>query len=140
MTSGQVVPGRVVSPAAISGQTPTAAFKLGQVLKEIIHAIPAAFPNENAVLAAVNDVDAFIKAFVPTSALPALATGEQRAPVEDVAKRTPPQGVSYSIPTNVPAIDYDKLAMAMVKAQMALAAETPAPAPAVVTDEDEGNG
>lgn len=141
-TPAQVIPGvlsKPVYPSAVAGQTPSAVFKLGQVLKELIHAVPAAFAGENDLLAAVSSVDEFIKAFVPAAALPALLTGEQRAPVEDVSKRIPPQGVAYVVPSNLPVIDYDKLAMAMVKAQMELAsAPAPAPASDTVTGEVDG--
>lgn len=143
MTTPAVIAGVLskppAEPSAIAGQTPSAVFKLGQVLKEIIHALPAAFAGENDVLAAINDVDTFIKAFVPAAALPALMTGDQRAPVEDVSKRIPPQGVAYVVPANVPVIDYDRLAMAMVRAQQQLAAE-PAPAPASDTVPGGENG
>lgn len=127
-----------IEPTAIAGQTPSAVYKLAQVLKEIVHAIPAAFAGENDVLAALNVIDDFTKAFVPASALGALLTGAERAAVEDVSKRIPPQGVAYVVPSNMPVIDYDRLAMAMVRAQQQLAAES-APAPADDTATDEGN-
>lgn len=130
-----VIQGKVSYPSAIAGQVPSAVYKFGQVLKEIIHAVPTAFSNENDLLAALTTLDDFVKAFVPVSNLAALADVAARAPIEDVSKRTPPAGVSYSIPSNTPAIDYDKLAAALVRAQMAIAAENqpepvPAPAPA----------
>lgn len=132
-----VVQGSVISPAAVAGAQPSAAFGLGQVLKEIIHSSPQAFKSENEILGAVNAVDKFIKAFVPVSALPALHTGDQRAPVEDVSLRTPPPGTAITVPANYPVIDYDKLAMALVRAQAAVAAETvpvtSVPAPAAET-------
>lgn len=139
MTTPMVIEGALskpVYPAAVAGQTPSAVYKLGQVLKEIVHGIPAAFAGENDVLAAITAIDEFIKAFVPAAALPALLTGDERASVEDVSKRIPPQGVAYVVPSNVPVIDYDKLAMAMVRAQQELAASAPAPATDTVTDEE----
>ena len=129
-----VIQGKVSYPSAIAGQVPSAVFKFSQLIKELIHSVPTAFNNENDVLAALTTVDDFIKAFVPLSNLAALADVPARAPIEDVTKRTPPAGVSYSIPSNTPAIDYNKLAEAIVRAQAAIAFENqpePAPAPAV---------
>jgi len=133
-----VVQGRVVQPSATAGQEASAVYKVGQVLKEIVHALPNAFSNENKVLSAVQDIESFVKAYVPASALPALATGAERAMVEDVSKRPAPAGVSYSIPTTAPTIDYDKLAAAMVRAQAEYAASLQ-PAPAVEQGSDPAN-
>lgn len=123
------IQGEVVQPSAVASPQAAAAFNLGQVLKEIIHAIPAAFSSENQVLAAFTAIDDFIKAFVTRSALPALADGTQRAPMEDVSKRIPPAGTAFSVPTNIPAIDYDKLAAAMVRAQAQYLQQNPPPVP-----------
>lgn len=125
---GQVVQGKVsrpdrpVNPSAIAQAVPSAAYGIAQVLKDLIHS-SRAFHSENQVLEAYKAVDTFMKAFVPASALSALMTGDERASIEDVSKRIPPQGVAFSVPTNVPAIDYDKLAAAMVRAQAQYAAE-----------------
>lgn len=115
-------PDRPIEPSAVAKQVPSAAFAIGQVLRDLIHS-SGAFKSENQILEAYKAVDTFMKAFIPASALPALMTGDERAPVEDVSKRIPPQGIAFSTPTNVPAIDYDKLALAMVRAQAQYAAE-----------------
>lgn len=139
------IQGSVVTPAASANGSQSAVFSLGQMLKELIHGTPQAFSSENQLLSALSSVDAWVKAHVPGSARTALATGDERAAIEDVSLRPAPNGVSYSIPTTAPTIDYDKLAMAMVRAQQQIAAEhaaqtsTPAPA-AVNTDEDVTNG
>src|ERR1700677_1930305 len=85
-----VTQGRVVQPSATSSGMQSAAFGLGQVLKELISGVPQAFRTENELLAAQNAVDKFITASVPSSAMPALADGTQVAPVEDVSKRVAP--------------------------------------------------
>ncbi|HEV2352694.1 MAG TPA: hypothetical protein VGR89_00485 [Puia sp.] len=118
-----------VEPAAIAGPQASAVFKVGQVLKELIHAVPSAFPGENDVLRAVNDVESFISAFVKKNELPALATGDQRAMVEDVSKRPTPAGVAFSTPMAQAGIDYDRLAAAIVRQMAEQTAVTP-PAPA----------
>jgi hypothetical protein len=125
---GQVLAGKVsrpdrpVNPSAIAQQVPSAAYGIAQVLKDLIHS-SRAYHSENQVLEAYKAVETFMKAFIPASALPALLTGDERAPIEDVSKRIPPSGVAFSVPTNVPVIDYDKLALAMVRAQAAYQAE-----------------
>lgn len=141
-TPPAVVQGSVVTPSATANGQQSAVFSLGQTLKELIHGTPQAFTSENQRLNALTSVDSWIKAHVPNSARKAVATDEERAEIEDVSKRPAPNGVSYSIPTTAPTIDYDKLARAMVRAQAELAAEqaNSAPAPAVNTGEDVTNG
>ena len=140
-----VTQGRVVQPSATSNGMQSAAFGLGQVLKAVVAGVPQAFRTENDLLAAHNAIDKFITASVPASAMPALADGTQMAPIEDVAKRVPPNQSAYTLP-QAPAvrIDYDQLAMAMVRAQRQIEAEnaqvpettlvTDAPAPATNTE------
>lgn len=118
-----VVQGRVVSPAATANGSQSAVFGLAQVIKELIHGTPQAFTSEIQALNALTSVDKWVKAHVPVSALNAVRDGTERAEIEDVSKRPAPNGVSYSIPTTAPVIDYDKLAEAMVRAQMRIAAE-----------------
>jgi hypothetical protein len=133
----------------MANKAQSAAFALAQVLKQVIAGLPQAFATENQLLAAYNAVDNYISANVPASARDALFTGEEVAPVEDVSKRPPPAGYQYSIPSNVPQIDYNALAMAMVRAQQQIAAEnaqvpettlvesTPAPASNTEVEDDE---
>ncbi len=141
MTTPLAVRGEVVTPTAIAGRGPSAAFGLAQVLKELVAGVPQAFRTENELLNAHAAIDKFVAANVKDSELGALATGDERAAVEDVTKRIAPNQSAYTLP-QAPAmkIDYDQLAMAMVRAQMAIAAEnaqvpettlvTNAPAPA----------
>jgi hypothetical protein len=96
---------------------------LGEVLKDVLHAVPV-YKNETQVLSAVTTVENFVKSFIKPSEVPAVATGEERASVEDVSQRTPPPGmVGAPGPVNTLAIDYDKLAQALIRAQAA--ASTP---------------
>lgn len=118
-----VVSGEVVTPTAIAGRLESAAFGLAQVLKQIIHGSHGVFHTENQLLEALAAVDKYVAATVPASMLRALLTGEERASHEDVSKRVPPGGVQVMQRTAVPAIDYDLLAQAMVRAQMQIAAE-----------------
>lgn len=137
-----VVSGEVVTPTAIAGRLESAAFGLAQVLKQIIHGSHGVFHTENQLLDALAAVDKYVAATVPASMLRALVTGEERAPHEDVSKRVPPGGVQAVQRTAVPAIDYDLLAQAMVRAQMQIAAENariPATA-AAPADETDSNG
>lgn len=134
--SGDVLTGKLsrpIAPTAVAQQIPSAVFAIGAVLKDLIHS-SRAFHSENQVLEAYKAVDTFLKAFVPASALPALMTGDERAAVEDVTKRIPPQGVAFAVPTNLPVIDYDKLALAMVRAQQMIAAESAVPQESVASD------
>lgn len=142
---GAVVQGRVSPPPAIASAVQSANYKFAQVMKEIIVASPHAFQSENQQLEALAAVDSFLSALVPNSARRALADIPARAPVEDVSKRVPPAGAGYSLPyAGNAAIDYDKLAAAIVRAQYAQAnaevATTDEPAPADDTETSEDNG
>lgn len=124
------IQGRLSPPPNSANQTQSAVYKLGEVLKELVHAIPSAFQSENQVHAALSTIDGFVKAHVPDSARRALSDIPARAAVEDVSKRNPPAGVSYAIPQSM-SINYDALAEAMIRAQQRIAAEQPPPAPAI---------
>jgi hypothetical protein len=117
MSTPAVVQGSVIQPSAMAGPVASAIFGLAQVLKDVIHN-GRVYHSENDVLAALDSVDQFVHAFVKPSEEPALVTGTERAPVEDVSLRTPPPGMTGMVPAG-PVIDYDKLAMALVRAQMA---------------------
>lgn len=139
------IQGRVSPPPAIANAQQSASFRLGQVLKELIHAAPHAFTSENQVFAACEAVDAFLAANVPSSARRALQDIPARAPLEDVTKRIPPNGATFGLPAAAPAqIDYDKLAAAIVRAQYAMSqsenppADEPAPAAELQETEDDG--
>jgi hypothetical protein len=114
--SRQVVQGEVVQPTATANATQSAFYKLGELLKQIVTSVPHAYKNENDQLAALNDIEAMVKAMVPNSAMPALDDGNRRAIIEDVTLRIAPN-TSYSIPASTPQIDYMQLARAMVRAQ-----------------------
>jgi hypothetical protein len=129
--AGQVVQGSVVQPSAMAGPVASAVYGLGEILKDLIHN-GKAYHSECQVLNAVNVVEDFVSAFVKPSEEPALRTGDERAPYEDVSLRQPPPGfVGMAVP-NQPTIDYDKLAAALVRAQMSIS-----PAPPVVPTQAE---
>lgn len=129
--------GQVVTPSAIAGPVGSAVFAIGQVLKDIIHN-SGSYRNENDVLAALGAVDSLVNAFLKDSERPAVATGEERAPIEDVSLRKPPPGYTVPGPVVNQVIDYDKLAAAIVRMQMqyapqvAAAPEVPAEQPPAV--------
>lgn len=112
----QVIQGSVVQPSAMAGPVASAVFGLAQILKDVVHN-GRVYTAENDVLAALNAIDSFANAFVKPSELPALATGDERAQVEDVSLRPAPPGMTGMVPSNAPSIDYDKLAAALVRAQ-----------------------
>lgn len=123
------IQGRVVTPSATANAQQSAYFALGDILKALVHGVPSAFPKENDVLAAFATIEKFVKANVTGSAIKALATGDERAPVEDVSKRPAPAGVSYSIPASgAGAIDYEKLAAYIVREMASQSAIPSAPA------------
>jgi hypothetical protein len=135
------VQGQVISPSAVANATQSAAFELGQVIKTLVAGSSHAFHSENEVLDAHRKIDTYVRAHVPVSARAALADGTQTAPVEDVSKRPAPAGAGYIMPSpNAPAIDYDRLAAAIVRAQLAEQAaaqeSAAAPAPVQVTEPD----
>lgn len=126
--SAPPIRGTLSPPPASANQAQSAAYKLGEILKHIIHAVPSAFNSETSVLEAVRAIDGFVNSMVPSSARRALAEVPARAPVEDVTKRQPPAGVHYSIPQSM-SIDYKALARAMVEVQQEMESNQPPQAP-----------
>jgi hypothetical protein len=110
-------PVATVEPTATSSGKSSAVFKLGEVLKTIIHN-SRSFLSENDVDAAINVVDSFVGAFIPGGELPALLTGAERAAKEDVSQRVAP-GMTQQV-MGGPALDYQKLAQAILAEQKRL--------------------
>ena len=108
-------PDVVVMPSAVAQAQPSAVFALGEVLKNLVR-LSRAFHSENDEDNAMNVIDKFVKAFASPSDMRALATGDQRAPKEDVSLRVPPGGAAVSIATG-PVIDYSALAKALLDEQ-----------------------
>lgn len=116
MTNPVVIePSQVRQPSAMAGPVHSATFKLGEILKDVLRK-SGSYHNETDLHAALNAVDTWVRSIVPLSAHPALADGMQSAPHEDVTKRIPPGGMPAIIST-APAIDYDRLAAAILAAQ-----------------------
>ena len=109
------ISGRVVQPAATAGPQQSAVYKVGEFLKTLAHKA-GVFANESDLLSALSDIDKWVSAYVPASAMNALDTESGRAPIEDVSQRTPPNSTAV-VQTMAPGIDYDKLAAAIVRAQ-----------------------
>lgn len=110
-------PAVAAEPSAVTGPKSAAVFKLGQVLKTLIHN-GRAFLSENDVDAAVSIVDRFVEAFVPGGEFAALLTGAERAAKEDVSQRVAPGMVPVG-PAGI-TLDYEKLADAILKRQQQL--------------------
>lgn len=118
-----------IEPSAIASGRSSAIFSLGDVLRRLIdHSL--AFPTENAKLAAYNTVNDYVGAHVADRELSALMTGDERAPVEDVSQRTPPN-IGGPVAYTAPGLDYTKLAQAILREQQRLQAR-----PAVEPPED----
>jgi hypothetical protein len=114
-------PSGVIEPTAVSTPRSAAVHALGGVLKTMIHN-GRMFVNEKDIDDAMNVVDTFVGAFVPGAELPALLTGAERAVREDVSQRIPPGGAPAPAAYAGPAIDYAKLAEAIVAVQRRQAA------------------
>jgi hypothetical protein len=113
----------VVTPSAVSGPKASAIFQLGEVLKTVIHRTQT-FAGEADMDNAMNVIDSFVHAFVPSHEMMALMTGDQRAAKEDVSLRTPPGGAVANVVTG-PVLDYSKLAQAILAEQRKYQAEIP---------------
>ena len=105
----------VVSPSAVSSPKSNATFALGEILKTVLHKVPA-FASENDLDNAINVVDSWVKSSIPSSEVPAIFMDNARAAKEDVTQRTPPGGAVANIVTG-PVLDYSKLAQAILAEQ-----------------------
>lgn len=127
MTMTAIEPG-VVAPSAVSSGTQSASYKLGSVLLEIVHRA-GIYARESDLHAAEQVVRDWVRAMA-SSGLSALVTGEERAPIEDVSKRTPPGGfVPVPAAAPQPSIDYDKLAAALMRQRDAAQVKAVTPKP-----------
>ena len=107
----------VVTPTAVSTAKSSAVFRLGEVLKTVIHN-SRSFLSEPDVDTAINVVEDFVSAFVPGGELTALFTGAERAAKEDVSQRVAP-GMTRQV-VGGPVLDYQKLAQAILAEQKRL--------------------
>lgn len=122
------ITGEVIQPKAMAGPVASAVYALGHVLKDVLHGAHI-YKNESEILKAFDTIDQFVNAFVKGSELPAVVQPTDRAKVEDVSQRIPPNGIPA--PAASPGIDYDKLAAALVKAQLAASQENVPTGPAI---------
>lgn len=116
--SGPPVQGQPIAPTAMASGAHSAAWDLGQVLKVMVERT-GVFLTEQARNDALRAVDKFTGSLIPAGAVRALATGDERAAHEDVSQRQAPAGATSFVPAAQVAIDYDKLAAALVRAQQA---------------------
>lgn len=116
-TPGSAPVTAVVEPSAITSGKSTAVFRLGQVLKTVIHN-SRAFASENDVDAAISAVDSFVGAFIPGGEMAALLTDGVRAAKEDVSQRVAP-GMTRQV-VGGPVLDYQLLAQAILAEQKRL--------------------
>jgi hypothetical protein len=107
--------GQVVEPSATAGPGPAAAHGLGTVLLDLVYR-SGSYHSESDQDAAADAVHKWVNSQVSASEKRALNTDATRAPKEDVSLRVPPGGYVPAVVTATPAIDYDKLAQALVRA------------------------
>jgi hypothetical protein len=114
----QGIQGTVVPAPHVSAPHSYAARDFFETIRDLIHR--AGFHNESEVQSAISAVDGYEKHVIGGD-LPHVASETDRAPVEDVTLRVPLQpGLPAVAPAQ--AIDYARLAAAIVAAQAAQAA------------------
>jgi len=133
MTTTAIEPAGVVSPTAMAGPATTAASKLGGVLLDLVHRA-GAYTSEAALHEAEQAIRDWTRA--QTGGSPALNPEAQRAPLEDVTKRIPPGGVVVAPAAPSQAIDYDKLAAALLRQRDAAQAKAAPQVPAQAKPQD----
>lgn len=115
------IPGTVISggsTGAVVSPQHNALFRVGELLKKVVRAVPTAFPNENDVYNAITAIESFVTTGIPAASLRALSEEHDgAAPLEDVTKRIPPAGSAALAAPAMQGIDYDKLAQALIAAQ-----------------------
>lgn len=107
-----VIPGEVITPAAVVGPQafPTHAFL--NVVRDLIHG--HVYHNEEDLKAALETVNVYEKRLLQSDHQHVLSEDDP-APHEDVTQRIPPRGAAPVVPAG-PAIDYNKLAAALMAA------------------------
>lgn len=115
---GAVAPfmqGEVVTPSAVIDPQSFAGHDFLNVIRDLIHR--AAFHTEGDKNSALDAVDAFEKRFIPSQDQKHVVAEGELAGREDVSQRKPPQTGGAPVPVNVPQIDYNALARALMAAQ-----------------------
>jgi len=124
-----VIPGQVITPAAVLDPVSMPAHAFCNVIRDLISKVPAVYASETAKHAAMDAVDAFEKRLVPLQDRIYVVSEADPAGREDVTKRIAPQTGYAPVPVG-PQIDYAQLAQAILAAQRAAMEEMqPAPSP-----------
>lgn len=122
--SPAVLQGRpeVIQPTRIAAAHASSAHAFFNVIRDILH--KSGYHTEGELLAALDAIAQYELKVVTPGDLQQVSSENDRAAVEDVSKRIPPQSGIGMLPVLSPApIDYDKLAAALVRAQAAAAQE-----------------
>jgi hypothetical protein len=112
--SPTVIPGEVVTPAAVVGPL---AFPGHAFFNTVRHVITRSgtFHGEDELKNALHSVDAYEKAILKADHKH-VQSEDDFAPHEDVSLRVPPRTGYAPVPTGAPAIDYNRLAAALMAA------------------------
>lgn len=116
-----VIPGEVVTPAAVVGPLAFPAHAFLNTVRSVITR-SGAFHGEDELRSALASVDSYEKAILKNDHKHVLSE-DDHAPFEDVSLRTPPRNGGVPVPTGAPAIDYNRLAAALMAAGFGQQAE-----------------
>lgn len=119
------IPGEVVTPDAVLDPKSVPAHNFFNVLRDLVHR--TTYHDEGQKHAALDALDAFEQRFVPVQDRKYVVLDTDYAGREDVSKRIPPQVGTTPVPVAGPAIDYNRLAAAIVAMQQQAAAESATP-------------
>jgi hypothetical protein len=114
------IPGEIVTPDAVLDPKSIPAHDFFNVMRDIVHR--TTYHHESEKNAALDAVDAFESRFVPVQDRKYVQLETDYAGREDVSQRTPPQVGTLPVPAG-PAIDYNRLAAAIVAMQQQANAE-----------------
>lgn len=107
-----VIPGEVVTPAAVVGPQAFPTHNYLNVMRDLVRG--RVFHNEEDVRTALATIDTYEKRLLSSDHQHVLSE-DDAAPHEDVSQRIPPRGAPV-VPSSAPAIDYNKLAAALMAA------------------------
>lgn len=107
-----VIPGEVVTPAAVVGPQAFPTHNFLNVIRDLVSG--RVYHNEDDLKAALDTVNVYEKRLLSSDHQHVLSEFDA-APHEDVSQRIPPRGAPI-VPAAAPAIDYNKLAAALMAA------------------------
>src|SRR5713101_2956653 len=111
----RTIPGEVITPDAVLDPASVPAHAFFNVMRDLVHR--AVYHTELEKNAALDVVDTFERRFIPVQDRKYVVLETDMAGREDVSQRVPPRGGHAPLPSNVPVIDYARLAAAIVAAQ-----------------------